>query len=273
MRRFTLVTHVALLTCIACSIRTQSRSEAGREFAVRLCAVQNECNCAEDLLIPDCEDRVEQGFAKSESKAKAADLVFDPACMESFLDFVDDLGTCEVTDPRYGALCPVYVGDGGVGESCEVFDIFPRMQHCRLGLSCIEDVCRDLENPTLLPAGAICAAEQSILPTSWLGTCDEGLQCDSLDTRTCIPVMDPLAALGEECTVPYCLDNAICRPQGDDLEPSEERPGICVERTPPGEPCTVAYECDRICEDGLCQVPPPVLCEALGSWWTPHEDS
>lgn len=259
---------VLVLCCAACSARPESRSEAGRAFAARLCAVQNECGCPDHVIIPDCEDQIEHEFAESERKALSAGLVYDPACMELFLERIDMLGACEAREgDSYGLSCPVYGNGNDEGEACEAFDLIPEMYGCRVGLECIQGVCRDLENPTILPLGAVCAIEQSVLPTRWLGTCDDGLQCDSLDTRTCIPSSSNPAPLGGECTHIYeCLDGNICRPQGDDPQPSDDRPGVCVERTPVGEPCTLVYECDHVCAAGRCQAPPPLLCDVLRDW-------
>jgi len=255
-----------------CSARPETHSDAGREFARRLCAIQNECGCADDLIIFDCENRVEREFVTSERKALDAGFVYDAACMETFLGRIDELGACGVEYSEHDP-CAVYGGDAEVGEPCVVFDTMPLMYGCRIDLACIEGICRDLDEP-VLPLGAACSTEQGDLPTGWLGYCDEGLRCDSQDTLTCVQYTpEPLAPLGEECTIWYgCEGDNICRPQGDDPQPSEERPGVCVERTPPGEPCTLVYECDRICEAGICQDPPPVLCDVLNNWWSIHED-
>jgi hypothetical protein len=272
MRRISV--HSALVLGIAsCSVRTQTQSEAGHEFAVRLCAIQNDCGCPSEVLIPDCEARVEREFAENERRARNAGLVYDSSCMQEFLERVDALGTCETMYTEPASHCFVYGADADVGEPCGIFDVFPVMYSCRFGLSCIDGVCTDFVNRPRLPEGAVCSEDQHIVPTGDLGDCDDGLQCDSIDTRTCIPVpVSPKVPLGEECTSYFgCEDRGICRPQGDDLEPTEERPGICVERTPPGEPCTLVYECDRICENGFCQVAPPLLCEALQGWWDLRE--
>lgn len=272
MRR--ICSHAALLLGIAsCSDRTRTNIEAGREFALRLCAAQNECNCAEDLLIPNCEDRVEREFTENAHKALSAGLVYNSACMEDLLERIDMFATCETDYPHFGPLCPVYGADDDVGEPCQIFDVFPAMYNCRFGLSCVDGLCAEPDDQPKLPQGAICSEDQSISPTGNLGECDEGLRCDSVDTRTCVPItLIPQAPLGGECTeYSRCVDDNICRPQGDDLEPSEERPGTCVERTPPGEPCSLVYECDRICENGFCQVPPPGVCDIVRQWSELHE--
>jgi hypothetical protein len=257
----------------SCSARTQSYSEAGREFARRLCAIQNDCGCADDVIIPDCEAQVEQEFTESERRALEDGLVYDAECMEVFLERIDELGACGVEYPEPGPPCAVYGGDADVGDPCEVFDTMPIMSGCRIDLACIDGTCTDLENQAKLPLGAICSADQHIVPTGNLGECDEGLRCDSADTRACVAATPiPQAPLGEECVQPYgCVDDGICRPQVSDPAPSEERPGICVERTPPGDPCTLVYECDRICEAGRCQEAPPVLCDILRNWWVSRE--
>lgn len=257
----------------SCSARTQHYSDPAREFARRLCSIQYDCDCSENVVIPDCENRVEHEFVESERHALDAGLVYDAECMAAFLADIDELGTCGVEYPDFDP-CAVYGGDQDVGEPCEVLDTIPLMYSCRVNLACIDGVCRDLENP-ILSLGAICSTEQGDVPTGWLGRCDEGLRCDSQDTRACVPVMpESWPPLGGECTIWYgCTDDNICRPQGDDPQPSEERPGVCVEQTPSGEPCTLVYECDRICEDGICQVPPPALCDILRNWWVIHQES
>jgi hypothetical protein len=258
----------------SCTDRTQSYSDAGREFARRLCAIQNDCDCADDIIIPDCEHQVAREVAESERQALNAGLVYDPECMEVFLAGVDDLGGCAVEYLDHGPLCPVYHGDAEVGEPCEIFDLMPRMYDCRVGLQCNHGVCRDPDNPAMLPLGAMCTTVPGPVPTPWLGTCDTGLQCDSLDTLTCIPSTSNPASLGGECThAQECSDpnDNVCRPQDGDPQPSIERPGICVERTPPGELCPLGYECDWMCEAGICVAPPPMLCDTLRNWWSLRE--
>jgi len=275
MRRTTIFA-MFVLDLAACSVRTQHHSEAGREFAQRLCAIQNNCNCVEDfqitedIIIPDCETRVEREFAESEQRALDAGLVYDPECMEVFLEKIDALGDCGLNGLHYGP-CVVYGGNREEGEPCEVFDVYPLMSSCRAGLGCADGICKDSALP-ILPLGAICSTEQADLPTGSLGRCDEGLLCDSLYTRRCEPTMYDPAPPGGECTFPYeCLDDYFCRPQGEDLEPSEERPGVCVERTPLDEPCTLAYECEWYCNVGRCWQPQPALCYMLDSWSASRE--
>lgn len=262
--RFSLVVGIA-----SCGVRTPTpHGEVGREVALRVCALQDQCDCSAGALISDCQERVEREFAEDERKALDAGLVFSRSCLDGWLEWLDALGTCERSYPEHEPLCPIYGNDHDVGEACELFDVSPMMYGCRPDLSCIDGSCTDFANRPRLPEGAICSVDQHIVPTGDLGECAEGLQCDSADTRTCIRVpASPKAPLGEECSSPFgCEDDGICRPQADDVEPTDERPGTCVERTPPGEPCTLVYECDRICEDGLCQVTPVAACEVSTGW-------
>ena len=262
-----IIVAASILGLASCTDRTETHSDAGRDFARHLCTIQNGCNCDDETLIPSCENRVEREFAESERKAVRGGLNFDPECMEEFLQDIDGLQDCGLEYFDDEPPCPVYHADADVDDPCEVYDAMPRMNDCRVGLVCIQGTCRDPENPAILPQGAMCTTVAGPVPTPYLGTCDAGLQCDTLDTLTCIPATSDPAPLGGACTHALeCLDGNICRPQGDDLEPSDERPGVCVERTPPGEPCTLTYECDRTCDAGICQVPPPVLCEALRYW-------
>lgn len=264
--------HTAFVLGLAsCTVRIQDHSELGREFASRLCAAQSECNCAEDMLFPDCEARVERELAENERKALSAGLAYDSACMENVLERLDTLSTCETNYPPSGAPCAVYGGNNDVGEPCEFFEAFPLMYGCRWGLTCVDGACAEV--PPILPQGAICSEDQSFSPTGDLGLCEWGLRCDSLDTRTCVPIPPiPKAPLGGECTeLAGCEGRNICRAQAGELQPSDERPGVCDERTPPGEPCTLVYECDRICENGYCQIAPPAACELAHQWWQERE--
>jgi len=101
-----------------------------------------------------------------------------------------------------------------------------------------------------------------------LGRCAQGFACDTHDTETCVPSGPPVpVSLGGECPeFGYCEQGTYCRPQEGHEEATEESPGICTAPTPPEEPCTLPYECERFCIDGFCEVPPPSLCKVIDDW-------
>ena len=141
------------------------------------------------------------------------------------------------------------------------------MTNCRQGLECLSGACRDIDNLPTLQEGELCSDSQGNVPTGFLGTCNVGLVCDSNDTQTCIEA-EPitLVPVGGECTAfGTCEMGSYCRPI-DGVEASETSPGVCTSPTPAGQACSLAYECERICVDGFCEAPPPLLCEVLGGW-------
>jgi len=256
-----------LLACsAACTDRTQPSSDLGRRFAQHLCAIQAECGCDEDLLIPNCEARVERELLESERRALAAGLELDEACVEETLEYIDALTSCDPSPVIPG--CPVYTARAEVGEACEVFDVVPWISDCRTGLSCIRGTCRDLLNLHILYEGELCSDTQADRATGELGECAIGLVCDSEETRTCVPSPHwPPVPTGGECpTLISCVEESYCHTE-DVEHPSEESPGICTLRTPEGQACTHPLECTTRCTDGFCEARPPRLCELLDEWW------
>jgi hypothetical protein len=256
-----------LLACAsACTDRTHPHSELGHQLALHLCPVHDQCGCEEELLIPNCEVRVEQEFLATERRALDAGLELDSAC---FADVLDDVGRLEACDRTFlGPLCPVYTAHADEGEPCEIYDAFPWMSECRANLSCIRGFCRNLYDPTILDEGDICSDTQSDRATGYLGECADGFLCDSEDTRSCVPDPHwPLVPTGGVCTSPIaCVDESYCHT--DDPEgPTEESPGTCKLRTPEGLPCDNLLECTTMCTDGICETQPPRMCEALEAWW------
>ncbi len=257
----------------ACADRTHAHSELGHEFALHFCPVHAQCGCEEDIPtpIPRCEARVEQEFLASERRALAAGLEFDRACFADVLDDIETFTTCE--RPSGGPDCPVYTMHAGEGEPCEIYDFFPLMTECRAGLRCIQGFCRNLIDPTILHEGEICSDTQADRATGWLGRCADGFVCDSEYTRTCVPnPYWPPVPTGGVCDTPFiCVDESYCL--ADDPEgPTEERPGVCTLKTPPGQPCDNLVECTWLCTDGICEAPRPTMCEAVQAWWA-REDA
>lgn len=268
--RASLHSWVALLALLdlACTDRAQPHNELGQRLAQHLCAVETQCGCPRELLIPSCEARVEQEYIATERQALDAGLELDAACFEVTLDYLDGLAACDPVPASPGVGCPVYTAHAEVGEPCENYDFLPWMMDCRAGLQCIQGTCRDLENPHILQEGEICSDTRAQHATGWLGKCTEGLVCDSNETRTCIPSPYwPPVVTGGVCTSPIsCVDESYCHT--DDPEgPSEEIPGVCIVRTPEGQACDNLLECTTICTDGVCEYLPPRLCETLEEWW------
>jgi hypothetical protein len=258
---------VLFLACApACADRTEPRSALGRQLALHLCPVHDQCGCEQDLLIPDCEARVERELLATERRALGAGLELDESCIADILDDIDTLAACD--RPSVGPPCPVYTAHAEVGEACEVFDFLPWMSQCRAGLKCVQGTCRELDYPYILREGELCSDTQADDATGDLGQCAEGLVCDSSGMRTCVPSPYwPPVPTGGQCTSPIsCIDDSYCRAE-DPEGPSEETPGICTVRTLEGQPCNSLLECTTICTDGVCETLPPKMCEALEAWW------
>lgn len=268
--RSTIIYALACLAVLApsCTDRTPQHSELGRRLAEHLCPIQASCGCDEELLIPDCEARVAHELLLTERQALEAGLELDEACFEKVLEQIDTYAACDRPAPDPGGSCPVYTAHAEVGEPCKIYDFLPWVSECRAGLYCRQDTCHDLVNPHLLYEGEICSETQARFPTGTLGECVEGFVCDSNETRKCIPSRYwPPVATGGVCTSPVsCVDESYCH-TGDPEGPSEELPGICMIRTPEGQPCDNLLECTTICTDGVCETLPPLLCDALQGWW------
>lgn len=266
--RSAIILALAFLAVLApsCTDRTRPDSELGRRLAEHLCPVQAACSCEEEL-IPDCEARVVREFLATERRAIDAGLELDEACFEETLERIDTLAACGRRAPDPGSSCPTYTAHAEVGEPCEIYDFVPWVTECRAGLYCNQGTCHDLVNPHLLYEGEICSETQGDYPTGDLGKCAEGLDCDSSDTRRCVPSPYwPPVPTGGVCTALNCVDESYCRAE-DPEGPSEESPGICTPRTPEGQPCTHPLECTFRCTDGLCETPAPDLCDWLQAWW------
>lgn len=263
---------LAFLAVLApsCTDRTRPDSEHGRRLAEHLCAAQAACDCDEELLIPDCEARVLREFLVTEQRALDAGIERDEDCFEEMLASIDGLVSCLPVSESQEVFCRVYSAGADVGEPCQIYDFVPYMTECREGLRCNDGFCRGPANPHILHEGEICSETQADIPTGDLGRCAEGLDCDSVDTRTCIPSPYwPPIPTGEVCaSLTPCVPESYCRtPEAEEL-PSEDNPGICTLRTPEGQPCTHLFECTTgACTDGFCWTPPPRLCGTLEIWW------
>lgn len=271
----------------ACAGRASEHSDAGKLIAEHLCPVQADCGCPDEHLIQDCEARVERHFAEKEREAVEIGLTFDAGCLQAFLDQIDEAGTCasqqySIPQDERPPPCPVYGGDRGVDEACEVREYLPLITDCRAGLTCSEGVCRDFVNLPTLMEGELCS-ESGIDSTLPLGVCAGGLQCDP-DSRTCVATPIPLPT-GSVCTATAaCGPAGYCRTESPEDFPSEDSPGRCQPRTTmPGEPCEYANECemffcaqacgsaDTFCVENTCLVPPPALCRLLSDWFAEED--
>lgn len=263
----------------ACTDRTFVSSDLGRELAERLCPIQDTCDCEMELLISNCETRIERDVAMGEARSRERGLTLNKECTRSFLNFVESLGACDASyDHDIDPYCAAYTGSRDIGESCMVYGWFPLMSDCRRDLTCVEGTCWNLGNPLL--EGEICAEPGATIPSSMLGRCSEGLECDVQDSRTCIsippaPPPPPKTPIGEACVRrSECVDGAYCRPNDGRVESLERGPGTCTPFTSDGEPCTYLTECANFCVDGGCVIlppNPPVLCGFLDEWWLSRE--
>lgn len=101
--------RVFLACTSACVDRTHPHSDLGHQLALHLCPVHDQCGCEAELLIPDCEARVERELVATERRALEAGLELDQAgflgeCAEGLLCDSDDTRTC-VPSP-YWPLVP-----------------------------------------------------------------------------------------------------------------------------------------------------------------------
>lgn len=259
---------VSALWLCACVRPPAHQSEIAEQVAERLCSTQNDCGCDPEVIIPSCAHEVEGEITRNERRALEAGLILDELCLETYLANLETLDTCEATLSWSVDDCSVYYGTAGVGDSCLFYELFPPMTNCRQGLECRLGECRDLDNLPILQEGEICSDDQGNVPSGFLGECAAGLVCDSRDTRTCIPAAptQPIPLGGECPAFTDCELGTYCRPPEGADDVSEENPGICTSPTPVGQPCTLVYECERFCEEGICQAPPPALCELLDDW-------
>jgi len=260
-------------TILACTRAPTTHSELAQQFAERLCPIQDSCDCDPAVLIPSCEQEVIGELTTNERRALDAGLMLDEACLEAFLSGFESLDSCEPNRQRSTADCPVYYGTADVGDPCIVYEVYPWMTDCRQGLECRLGACRDLVNPLPLELGDLCSASQSVVSTGFLGECISGLRCDSYGTQTCVvDDLPPPVSLGGECTFTRpCEQGLLCRPPEGAMDVSEDAPGTCTAFGSAGDPCTLVYECDWICEDGRCQPVPPALCGILEDWVSARE--
>jgi len=259
-------------TILACTRAPTTHSELARQFAERLCPVQDSCDCDPAVLIPDCEQEVIGELTTNERRALDAGLMLDEACLEAFLFDLETLDSCEPNKLWSSADCSVYYGTAEIGDPCRFYEFYPSMNDCRQGLVCRLGACRDLENPLPLELGELCSASQSVVPTGFLGECISGLRCDSYGTQTCVVDDPPPVSLGGECTFTRpCELGLLCRPPDGAMSVSEDAPGTCTDFGSAGDPCTLVHECDWICKDGRCQPRPPALCGILEGWVSARE--
>lgn len=255
----------------ACAERIQLDSEVGGMLAEHLCPIQAECDCAEDLLIVDCEDEVEREVARSEQAVIDRGLKVDSECLEAFLHRIDALASCgplreHLSEPL---ACFVYAGAAEVGDACRVYEVFPPMSDCRQGLRCRDGTCFDPYDIPILQEGETCWVPSSTpnMQTGFLGECAEGLECDWRGICNAVDPAPPMVAMGDECLYgSQCPLEGYCRPPSGADQATEELPGVCTEYTPAGRACSLSYECEWICEQGVCQEPPTALCYTLTTW-------
>ncbi len=215
-----------VIGAVACADREPRESLVGQQAADRLCPIQAECDCEEDLLIPECEATVTREIGRTEQRAIENGLVLDEACLGEFLARLTELGSCGPATPAEGPslTCAVYSGTAEEGEPCEFYDLFPVMVNCRPGLECKQDICSTQDGFAPPPAG--------------------------------VPV-------GEECGFGNaCAEGGHCQRDYDDIDSI----GLCVENTAVGQPCSLPHECSFLCEEGTCQPLPTRLCLVLEHW-------
>jgi hypothetical protein len=198
----------ALQACVAGT----GREDVGiQRLQTRLCEKALECGC-EPLYYDDFGQPLECGAWPVDEYdfeySYQATLAFDPACVERWTSWADQL-SCEVPVlPDYADLCPLYHGTRRAGEACEQSSLVHT--DCSAGLFCLAGTCRDPLRTSFGGRGE---------PCSLGGGCDDDLGCVS---SVCLRLPGP----GE-----FCLEGFLCN--------AESRCGydLCVALPGPGELC------------------------------------
>jgi hypothetical protein len=198
----------ALQACVAGNGR---EDVAVQRLLTRVCEKALECGCP--VLQYDIDNQPlecgswppdDLGFDSLHDAGQA----FDPACVEPWTSWVDELSCQAPAPPRYADLCPLYHGTLRVGEACEQSSLVDT--DCHAGLFCIAGTCRDPLRTRFGGQDEPCDLDRR---------CDDGLGCVS-------SVCQRLPGPGE-----FCLEGYLCN--------AESRCGydLCVALPGPGERC------------------------------------
>ncbi len=233
-------------------------------YAEAVCAQYVECGC-DDFTESYCKSRMVQEAVRFFTSGFRSEKRFNAECTQAILEAIDEYGCklhlIDFEKIGLGDACESYcgpnAGDEAAGESCRGEDLFLYpVSDCLAGLLCGGDgkcvqPC-DAWFSDDLPAGGVCEQGWEVV-----GTCAEGLVCDSNATDTCIA----LPGEGQTCLYDQCLPGLWC-----EIIVSTK---TCRALLPGGEHCSV----DRACWSGQCasnactdaDVPLPGICEYVNS--------
>lgn len=197
----------------ACGTGPGREDVAIQRLDTRICEKALECGCPpgfDELGMPlavECG-----GWEATEIDEEAwypTELAFDSACVERWVQWLDEQPCDAVVLPSYADLCPLYHGTRREGEACGQDSFSLRHSGCERGLYCLAGQCRDPRRTSL-------GTERQ--------PCDLGDRCD--DGLVCVgQVCERLPGPGEPCLEGYlCNTDAFCD-------------AVCMALPGPGEPC------------------------------------
>jgi len=222
-----LVAAAAVAAQPACVAGSGREDVAIAGLHTRLCEKARECGCG-PLYYDGLGQPLECGVWSVDGSDDfggfdRSTLAFDPACVERWTSWADEL-SCQVpARALYAELCPLYHGTLREGETCQRSGLVDT--DCGAGLFCLAGTCR---NPLRVTFGA--QGE----PCELGGLCDPDLECVN---ETCLRLPGP----GE-----FCLEGFLCN--------AESRCGydLCVALPGPGQRCD-SGDCEP---DAFCSFDP-----------------
>lgn len=236
------------------------------------CDLHFSCDCA-PTNFPDveaCIVDVNAQLAALDDAAKmvasANGLTFDQECADRTRSVPDDIG-CDLDRPASNecVACAIVHGDQPLGAGCTVKDVV--YSDCNRDLECSNGICVD-------PCQRLAAGDNCVSGAS-LAVCDDGLFCDSGNTKQCQPV----GGVGSPCPTgvgcnedTYCGADKTCTapPKAgepcDPLAPQSQcdealycAGGTTCEPIPgDGQPCDVVCQAYLVCDAGTCKPGPGV---------------
>ncbi len=241
------------------------------------CERMFDCSCEQGRTfdtLEDCRSAIDDQVANLRARAEATGLTYDPSCLGSLVDGLDELGCARTSEPQDDqecqSSCRSLHGSIAVGQRCTDYS---GDSDCASGLACTVDTCDEgsdvtqctgvCTDPCAGPCPGGCTPDQR---------CDyETLECvalpglgDSCQESQCAAglgcLYDPeggaqcvtLPELGESCgQLGLCADTLRC--EFDPLDGT----GTCVGPTPLGDACSGHSQCGSgFCPAGFCAALP-----------------
>ena len=229
------------------------------------CELHFSCDCESvnftdvDACIADVNAQLTKRDDEAKAAAKAGGLTFDQGCADRERQVPSNL-SCDYEPPETSecVACAKVHGDQPLGAACTVKGDY---SDCDRDLLCFKGLC--LDPCQRLKAGDSCIGDS-------LAQCDEGLFCDSQNTKQC----QPSGGVGSPCPTgdgcdeeTYCSEDKTCQAPPKAGEPCGPA-GLCAEEAycaadstcklipGDGEPCDVICEDHYICTAGTCVAGP-----------------